>query len=157
MTANTSDERLERLVDRALHDLPLRRAPATLESRVFAELERRAALPWWRRSFSHWPLPARAGFLVICIALIGLAFVGAAAVMDSLRSLNDSGALSLAWAREAGVLMSSAGSLLTSLWRAVPAAWAYAGLAVCAALYAVLFGLGAAVYRTLYLEPQNGG
>jgi hypothetical protein len=157
MSANTPGERLEQLVDRALHGLPLRRAPATLESRVFAELERRAALPWWRRSFAHWPLPARAGFLVICIALIGLAFVGGAAAMDSLRSMNDSGALSLAWAREAGVLMSSAGSLLTSLWRAVPPAWAYAGLAVCAALYAVLFGLGAAVYRTLYLEPQNGG
>ena len=77
--------------------------------------------------------------------------------MDGLRYLNDSGALSLAWAREAGVLMASAGNLLTSLWRAVPPAWAYAGLAVCAALYAVLFGLGAAVYRTLYLEPQNGG
>ena len=157
MTANTAEEELERLVDRALHDLPVRRAPGTLESRVFAELDRRAALPWWRRSFAHWPLPARAAFLVICIAFIGLALIGAATAMDGLRYLNDSGALSLAWAREAVVLMASAGNLLTSLWRAVPPAWAYAGLAVCAALYAVLFGLGAAVYRTLYLEPQNGG
>jgi hypothetical protein len=157
MTANTPDERLERLVDRALQELPLRRAPGTLESRVLTELERRAALPWWRRSFAHWPLPARAGFLVICIALIGLAFVCGATAMDSLRTLHDSGALSLAWAREAVVLMTSAGNLLTSLWRAVPPAWAYAGLAVCAALYAVLFGLGAAAYRTFYLEPQNGG
>ena len=74
MTANTPEEELERLVDRALHDLPLRRAPHTLESRVFAELERRAALPWWRRSFAHWPLPARSAFLVICIALIAFAF-----------------------------------------------------------------------------------
>jgi hypothetical protein len=157
MTANTPGEGLERRVDRALRSLPLRRAPVTLESRVFAELERRAALPWWRRSFAHWPLPARAAFLVICVALIGLAFVGAAAAMDGLRSLNDSGALSLAWAREAGVLIALAGNLLTSLWRAVPPAWAFLGLGVCAALYAVLFGLGAAVYRTLYLEPQNGG
>jgi hypothetical protein len=157
MTADTPDETLERRVDRALRELPLRSAPGTLESRVFAELERRAALPWWRRSFAHWPLAARAGFLVICIALIGLAFAGGTAAMDGLRSLNDSGALSLAWAREAWVLMSSAGNLLTSLWRAVPPLLLYGGLAVCAVLYAVLFGLGAAVYRTLYLEPQNGG
>jgi hypothetical protein len=42
MTDNDSDETLERAVDRALRELPLRRAPHTLESRVFAELERRA-------------------------------------------------------------------------------------------------------------------
>jgi hypothetical protein len=149
MTANTPDEMLERLVDRALQDLPLRRAPESLESRVFAELERRAALPWWRRSFAHWPLPARAGFLVICIVLIGLVFAGGATAMDGLRSLS--------WPREAGVLMASAGNLLASLTRAVPAGFVYASLAVCAALYAVLFGLGAAMYRTLYLQPQNGG
>jgi hypothetical protein len=156
MTDSNPDETLEQRVDRALQDLPLRRAPETLESRVFAELRRRAALPWWRRSFAHWPLPARAGFLVICIALIGFAFVGAAAAMDHLRSLIDSGALSLSWAREAGVLVASAGNLLASLWHAVPPALLYGGLVVCAALYAVLFGLGAAVYRTLYLQPQNG-
>jgi hypothetical protein len=156
MSANTPDETLERLVDRALHDLPLRPAPATLASRVFAELERRAALPWWRRSFAHWPLAARAGFLVICVALCALAFAGAAAAMDGLRALNDSGALSLSWARAAGVLIASAWNLVGLLTHAVPPVWLYAGLAVCAALYAVLFGLGAAVYRTLYLQPQNG-
>src|SRR5476649_1202935 len=92
-----SHEKLEQLIHRTLREQPARRAPRSLEQRVLAELERRAALPWWRRSFAHWPLPARAGFLVICAALIGLAFVGGAAAMDSLRSLNDSGALSLAW------------------------------------------------------------
>jgi hypothetical protein len=157
MTANTPDETLERLVDRALHDLPLRRAPGTLESRVFAELDRRAALPWWRRSFAHWPLPARAGFLVMCVVLVGFVFVGVTTAMEGLRSLSYSGALSLSWAREAGVLMASAGNLLASLARVVPPALLYGGVAVCAALYAVLFGLGAAVYRTLYLQPQNGG
>jgi hypothetical protein len=157
MTDNGSDDTLERLVDRALHDLPLRRAPATLESRVFAELQRRAALPWWRRSFAHWPLAARAGFLVICIALIGFVFVGGAAAMDALRSLSDSGALSLSWVRAAGVLMASAGNLIALLTRAVQPGLLYGGIAVCAALYAVLFGLGAAVYRTLYLRPKNGG
>jgi predicted anti-sigma-YlaC factor YlaD len=157
MTDSGSDETLERVVDRALRELPLRRAPHTLESRVFAELERRAALPWWRRSFAHWPLPARAAFLVICVALIGFVFVGGATAMDGLRSLSDSGALSLSWAREAAALMASAGNLIALITRAVPPGLLYGGLAVCTALYAVLFGLGAAVYRTLYLQPKNGG
>jgi hypothetical protein len=54
------------------------------------------------------------------------------------------------------VLAAVAGNLITLLARTVPPAWAYAGIAAGAMLYAVLFGLGAAVYRTLYLQPQNG-
>jgi hypothetical protein len=148
VTTNES-EALERLFDRTLHGLPLRRAPLTLESRVIRELERRAALPWWRRSFAHWPLLARAGFLVICAALIRLAFLGGATAVSGVRSLS--------WVREVGGLTASAANLLAVLARIQPPTWAYAGMAVCAVLYAVLFGLGAAVYRTLYLQPQNGG
>jgi hypothetical protein len=146
----------EQLFDRALRELPLRRAPATLESRVIGELERRAALPWWRRSFAHWPLPARAAFLVICGALISLAFIGGDTAVARLHFLHDSGALSLSWAHQTGVLVGSAANLAALFTRTVPPAWLYAGIAVCAVLYAVLFGLGAAVYHMLYLRPLNG-
>jgi hypothetical protein len=145
---NEPNDSLEGLLERTLHELPLRRAPPTLESRVLCELQRRAALPWWRRSFAHWPLAARAVFVVICGALIRLAFLGGAAAV--------AGALSLSWAREIGVLMASGGNLATLLARTLPLSWLYEGIAACAVLYAVLFGLGAAVYRTLYLQPQNG-
>ena len=145
---NEPNDSLEGLLERTLHELPLRRAPPTLESRVLCELQRRAALPWWRRSFAHWPLPARAVFVVICGALIRLAFLGGAAAV--------AGALSLSWAREIGVLMASGGNLATLLARTLPVTWLYDGIAACAVLYAVLFGLGAAVYRTLYLQPLNG-
>jgi hypothetical protein len=148
MTTKESPEALERLLDRALHGLPLRRAPVTLESRVFGELERRAALPWWRRSFAHWPPLARAVFLVICGALIKLAFLGGATAVAGVRSLS--------WTREAGVLVASAGNLAALLAHTPPPAWAYGAIAVCAVLYAILFGLGAAVYRALYLQPLNG-
>jgi hypothetical protein len=145
---NEPNDSLQGLLERTLHELPLRRAPPTLESRVLCELQRRAALPWWRRSFAHWPLPARAVFVVICGALIRLAFLGGAAAV--------AGALSLSWAREIGVLMASGGNLATLLARTLPVTWLYDGIAACAVLYAVLFGLGAAVYRTLYLQPLNG-
>ena len=39
---NESDDELARSLGRVLHELPLRSAPATLEVRVLAELERRA-------------------------------------------------------------------------------------------------------------------
>jgi hypothetical protein len=147
MTPNESHEALERLLDRTLRELPLRRAPPTLESRVFGELERRAALPWWRRSFAYWPLLARAAFLVICGVLIRLAFLAGATAVAGVRSLS--------WAREAGTITASAANFAALLAHTVPPAWAYEGVAVCAVLYAVLFGLGAAVYRTLYLQPPG--
>jgi hypothetical protein len=156
MATQHRDDELQRTLDRMLQELPLRRAPATLEARVFGELERRAALPWWRRSFGHWPMLARAVFIVICAALIRLAFVGGAAATVGVRTLHESGALAPSWLRDVAVLGAAAGNLVTLLARTVPPSWAYESVAVCAVLYAVLFGLGAAVYRTLYLKPLNG-
>jgi hypothetical protein len=147
MTTNESHEALERQLDHALHELPLRQAPPTLESRVLGELARRAALPWWRRSFAHWPLFARATFLVVCGALIRVAFLGGAAAVAGVRSLS--------WAREIGAITDSAANLAALLAHTTPPTWVYAAIAVCAVLYAVLFGLGAAVYRTLYLQPPG--
>ncbi len=155
MPANDRNDRrddpndpLEPLFDRTLRELPLRRAPASLESRVFGELERRATLPWWRRSFTHWPLIARAVFLAICGASAVLAITGGATAATDVRSLS--------WAREIGALLASGGSLVTLLARIAPPPWLYQGIAVCAVLYAVLFGLGAVLYRTLYLQSTAG-
>jgi hypothetical protein len=154
MTPDVPPEEWDRLLERTLRELPLRRAPAALETRVFSELARRAALSWWRRSFAHWPHLARVTFLVICGALIMVAFVGGDTVVAMVRSLLDFG--TLPWLHQAGVLVGSAGNLFALLARTVPPAWAFAGIAAGALLYLVLFGLGAAAYRTLYLQPHNG-
>jgi hypothetical protein len=148
LNTDEPDEPLERMLDQTLAALPLRRAPATLEARVLGELRRRAALPWWRRSFVHWPVPARAAFLALCVVSIGLAVRGAAAAADVVDSL--------AWAREAGILLISGTNLAASLAHAALPGWLYGAIAVIALLYAFLFGLGAAVYRTLYLQPSSG-
>jgi hypothetical protein len=148
MTTNESHEALERRLDRTLRELPLRRAPLTLEARVIRELDRRAALPWWRRSFAHWPLLARVAFLVTCGALIRLALLGGVTAVTGVSSLS--------WVREVAGLTASAANLVTVLARIDMPTWFYEGAAVCALLYAVLFGLCAAVYRTLYLQPLNG-
>jgi hypothetical protein len=148
MNANEPDELLERMLDQTLTALPLRPAPASLEARVLRELQRRAALPWWRRSFAHWPLPARGAFLALCAMSIGLALQGAAAAVDVVHSF--------AWARDAGILLISGANLAASLAHAALPGWLYGAIAVIALLYAFLFGLGAAVYRTLYLQPSSG-
>jgi hypothetical protein len=147
MITNEPEETLERRLDRTLRELPLRRAPPTLESRVLGELGRRAALPWWRRSFAHWPLAARAVFLAICGASIRVALLGSATAAAGVRSLS--------WAQQLGALAASGGNLAALLARMAPPLWVYEGIAVCGVLYAFLFGLGAAAYRTLYLEPSG--
>jgi len=147
---------LEQLLDRTLHPLPLRRAPPTLQSRVLEELQRRAALPWWRRSFAHWPSAARAGFVLVCLALIGVVFLGGNWAAAAAQSLHTSGALSPSWGRQALAVMTAAAQLATLFARTVPSVWIYAGLGAGAVLYATLFGLGAAAYRTLYLSPAKG-
>ena len=100
MSPHESDEALQRLLDRTLRELPPRRAPASLEALFLNELERRAALPWWRRSFMHWPAPARIAFLVISGALVTVVFVGGAAAVASLHTLRESGAPSFAWVHQ---------------------------------------------------------
>ncbi len=147
------EQGLERLLERTLRGLPLREAPPSLEAQVFAELRRRAALPWWRRSFAHWPQFARAGFLATCLALVGLAFLEGAWAVARLTALNASGVPPMSWARQALGALAGAGKLAALIVGAVPPGWLYAGIAVSAALYAALFGLGAVAYRTLFLYP----
>jgi hypothetical protein len=145
-------EQLEKMVHDALRSLPDRRAPAALEARVWAALERRAAIPWWHRSWGYWPLGVRAAFVVFCGAVAAglvLASLYVPAGFDSapfhhvaapVLGLID-GALGV------GRWLAAFGALLV---RQIPALWLYAALAFVAALYAMLFGLGATAYRTLW-------
>jgi hypothetical protein len=139
-----TDQKLTRLLDRALHALPLRHAPPTLESRVFGELARRVALPWWHQSFACWPRSARTLFFAVCGALNGLAFAGGAWIVAGIGSVR-------AWHQASAVLAATA-ALSASVVQAIPPAWLYEGAAVAALLYALLFALGAAAYRTLWAD-----
>ena len=150
------DDKLERLLQRELSALPLRRAPGTLESRVLGELARRAALPWWQRSFANWPVGPRVIFVLICVALIGATFLGGVSAVLGVRSLTEVGALLLSWIQPALVVAASAGGLAALLLRLIPPLWLYGSLAVGAMLYVMLFGLGAAAYRMLY-RPSLAG
>ncbi len=147
-----SEKHLERFVSTALRDLPARRAPRSLESRVFAELARRAALPWWRQSFAHWPVAARGAFIVVSAGLAKVALMAVVWVMAGFDrvQLAEAFAPQVAWMEIARNLGHSAADFGATLLHGIPSIWLYGGAALFIALYATLFGLGTAAYRTLY-------
>lgn len=153
--ADDDAQRAERLLAAVLRELPDRRAPATLESRVLAHIEQRAREPWWRLGFARWPASARIAFGVVCAALAVLSALGsgrAAAQFGSWRAL---GVLSPSWLREAGALIGMTRSLSASFAHTVAPDWLYGGLIAGAVLYAALFGLLIAGYRTLYVRSDS--
>ena len=63
----------------------------------------------------------------------------------------------LAWVSPLLAIVSSAGGLAAVLFRVIPPLWLYGALGAGVFLYVMLFGLGAAAYRTLYLQPPLAG
>src|SRR5687768_72038 len=86
MNPSHDHEKLENLIGQVLHEQPLRRAPRTLEARVFAALERRAAVPWWHKSFMHWPVAARVAFLIASVGFVQIALKAAAWIVAGVDS-----------------------------------------------------------------------
>jgi len=148
------DREMEARLGQALRTLPERRAPATLESRVLDMLARRAPLPWWRRSFGEWPAAARVAFGVTTAALIVLTVLAAAAANANLGSLGASRAISTPALHEASVFFVITRTLSVSLASILTSSWVLGYLIAGAVLYAALFGLAIAGYRTLYLNAD---
>lgn len=152
-----SEQKLEQALHQALRSVPLRKAPFSLEARVMNELARRAAMPWWRASFVSWPMAARVGFVLTCAALIAATILGGVSAYVGGRPFGEASALVLAWVNPFLTLISSVGGMVAVLFRVIPPLWLYGSLAIGIFLYVTLFGLGAAAYRTLYLQPSLVG
>jgi hypothetical protein len=150
------DRETESRLGQALRTLPERRAPATLESRVLDALARRAPLPWWRRSFGDWPAAARVAFGVTSAVLVVVTVLAAAAANANLGSLGASRALATSVLRDASVFFVITRTLGVSLASILSSSWVLGCLIASAALYAALFGLAIAGYRTLYLNADPG-
>jgi len=143
------EEKLEQFVQRAVRGLPPRRAPHSLEARVRAEIARRAGRPWWARSFAHWPGPARAGFVLLSLAFVGFFVVSGMWINAGLDAHLPAAAAPAGWIESGLTVLRALGSCFDIVERNIPPLWRYGGLAVVAALYFTLFGLGAAAYRVL--------
>jgi hypothetical protein len=148
------DREMETRLGQALRTLPARRAPATLESRVLDALARRTPLPWWRRSFADWPAAARVAFGVTSAVLAVLTVLAAAAANADLGAFGASRALAMPVLHDASVFFVVTRILSVSLASLLSSSWVLGCLIASAALYAALFGLAIAGYRTLYLNAD---
>jgi hypothetical protein len=151
-----SHQELEGLVRRSLEGIPDRRAPRSLEGRVFAELQRRAALPWWRKSYAYWPAPARGAFFV---ASAVFAAVVVAVLFNLIRGTGASdlaGAVSqrLGWLTLVQSLANVARQTGATILRSIPPLWLFGSLALIGACYATVIGVGATAYRVFVQNPR---
>ncbi len=147
-----NEKELEQFIHATLRSLPHRRAPGTLEARVLAEIEHRATIAWYHKSWSYWPAAVRAAFLVV-----GTGFAAAAVTAFYLLS---QGAAADAVAAAVGTgfgwitRLVNAGSWTVNfaqqLVAGIPSLWLYGGMAFIAAMYATFVGLGTVAYRYLY-------
>ena len=105
--------------------------------------------PWWRLSYTHWPLLARMAFFVLTLALVAgfslACIAGSSHWPAPLRNM----AVPLVQLRSLFVF---ATDLCAILIRSLPAPWLHSAAAIFAALYAAVFGLGALAYRLLFLR-----
>lgn len=140
-----AQRKLEGLIDRALRDAPLRRAPASLESRVFAAIDAQVSQPWWRKSFGQWPIAAR---LVFGATAVGFAKL-AVDVTDLFVTRVDATAHAVAATPEVSAAEAAISAVVTTI-HSIPAVWLQGGFVFLGLLYFTLFGVGAIAYRTLY-------
>jgi hypothetical protein len=155
---NTNEpDKLEAAIHRVLRSLPDRKAPAGLEGRVLAELSRRAALPWWRKSFAHWPSAVRIAFFAGSALAAALAVSCLVYVMQSRGAHELAGGVSnsIAWLVFARDMMATFNDRVRALISAIPPLWLYGIIATVAASYAALAAIGAATYRALAFARQT--
>jgi len=151
MKDRMNPDELERFIHRTLRSLPDRHAPATLESRVLAAIESRAAIPWWHKSWACWPSWVRTVFVLFCGSLAGLIIYGSMVLRPDVDAtqLNTTFAPVLNLIRSVASLGRGFADCVAVIGRNIPSMWLYGAVLFVGGLYAMLFGLGAAAYRTL--------
>jgi hypothetical protein len=142
---------------RVLRGLPDRKAPSGLETRVLAELARRAALPWWKKSFAHWPSAVRISFFVLSALAAAALVVGLFVLGNSPLAHATVGGISssFGWFVVARDIAVAAGDKVRMLLASVPPFWLYGASALLAIGFASVAALGAATFRALSVTRQS--
>ena len=116
------------------------------------EIARRQALPWWHKSFAHWPAGVRLAFMVVATGLMAAAVL-ASMQLTGVISLQAATALlrpvvdAAATLKSAGVAL---GSMVKSFVPGLSQTWLYIALGVIGAAYAMMVGIGATAYRVFW-------
>jgi hypothetical protein len=72
------ENRLEKLIDRELKNLPAMKAPAGLSARILAAVEKKVRVPWYRRAWQTWPIALQVISVVLLLTAILGAYMGCA-------------------------------------------------------------------------------
>ena len=145
------EARLERLIHGVLREQPPLRAPASLESRVLAALERES-LPWWRAGFAQWPLGAKAAMFAVLVLVSKLTLDAVMWLFSNSTPVSRTVESTISEARSTASVFASLLQVGQSLLNVIPTYWITVALVFAASMYFVLFVLGATAYRTLYLN-----
>lgn len=147
---NQSSQQLEQFVNKYCRQQPLRTAPATLQARVMRELQARAALPWWRKSFVHWPLWSQALFVMAALIAAKLLLMLADRIGGHWLVSTGAAARSSTLVQNVSTIATVSHDVSTQLFGMIPMPLVYGAVFVIAMLYLVLFGIGVTTYKTLY-------
>jgi hypothetical protein len=158
-------ERAEALVARQLRELPLRRAPVSLEARVMAAIASGAlqpvpvratgsvhdATPWYRNNFRRWPLPIQILFALLSVALAHFLTqqLGGVTTVAPTRLAGEE--LRSSWSLVQALLTVGASltDSLRALLRSMPTNWLMVVASGAATSYALLASASAFVYRSI--------
>jgi len=151
-------ETLEARIDRLLRAQPVQSAPRDLVEVVYARLEQRHALPWWRQSYRAWPVSMRVLFLIASVLAAWLPHLlsatnSPAAALAHLATLHVTDPMwlrSVVWWFEWFAALSHVLSGAMAALPRIPMFWIYGGLALLAACYATLTGFLAVLFRTTH-------
>jgi len=137
---------MESWADTVLRQLPARRAPATLASRVLGEIRTRQVSPWYRQPWRTWSISLQATTTGLTVALLGLMVWGWMS-WDWSRGVEFTlGFVPHLFSSVATTL----GHLLGALWLVLlhVGGWIFIGsLAVLATAWVATLGLGTTCWR----------
>jgi hypothetical protein len=149
MKREPSPDDLENRIARLLGELPDRRAPRSLEQRVLSEVARREAQPWWRKSWSHWPLLVRAGFVLASGGAAGMTVAFAIFGVQGLSALMPRVQETVASLQSFGAVVSAVGAAFADAASAMPGYLLWLPLGGIVTAYALLVAVCTLIYRLL--------
>ncbi|MEO6079593.1 MAG: hypothetical protein ABIQ86_07430 [Steroidobacteraceae bacterium] len=149
----------ELLVAQRLRNVPLRRAPASLQANVMAAIAAGTLqpgkvghpAPWYRGDFRRWPSQVQILFALGCVALAWLLTQPLTGVTNAAPALLAGDELRSSWSvmQAVATVIASLADSLPALLRAMPTTLLMIVASMAVTAYSLLVGASALVYRSI--------
>jgi predicted lysophospholipase L1 biosynthesis ABC-type transport system permease subunit len=159
ITNNSDHERWVEALDRELKSLPDLRAPPTLAPRVLAAIAARSSCPWYRQSWSAWPVGVRILATVVVLLAAAASVLGWASLVRTPDLFGAAEEVVSDVFYLAGAIVNLVGLVLTAVATSLSRACGpfLIGLAaVLIAMYLCCLGCGTLLYRLARIPTTKG-